>query len=333
VKLVTGIGYFNIESDDTVTLEVLGILIDPTLPPDLYLQLETKIEEKIKHTNIYAYFNIQYPKNLILTIGGSGDFYDDEGGSVSNSVNRFNPKVGITWNVAQNTTIRAATFSTLKRTLITNQTLEPTQVAGFNQFYDDPSATKSWVYGVALDQKFGRNIFGGAEYTVRKLDVPYQDLSGATPSIRYVDWDEKVGRAYLNWTPHNWFSLSAGYSYEKFTRQEELAFGAKDVTTQRVPLGINIFHPSGLSAFWKTTYYDQEGSFEPYFNVGTFTEGSDKFWLSDAAIGYRFPKRYGMLSVGVKNLFNQSFHYFDTDPANPAIQPDRVFYARITLSI
>ncbi len=40
----------------------------------------------------------------------------------------LNPKFGITWNPAQNTTIRVAVFRTLKRLLVTDQTLEPTQV-------------------------------------------------------------------------------------------------------------------------------------------------------------------------------------------------------------
>ena len=51
--------------------------------------------------------------------------------------NQFNPKFGIIWNPFPGTTVRAAAFRVLKRTLITDQTLEPTQVAGFNQFFDD----------------------------------------------------------------------------------------------------------------------------------------------------------------------------------------------------
>jgi hypothetical protein len=41
------------------------------------------------------------------------------------------------------TTLRAAAFRVLKRTLITDQTLEPTQVAGFNQFFDDANLTEA----------------------------------------------------------------------------------------------------------------------------------------------------------------------------------------------
>ena len=67
---------------------------------------------------------------------------------------QFNPKFGITWNPFPGTTLRAAVFRVLKRTLITDQTLEPTQVAGFNQFFDDSMLTDAWRYGGAIDQKF-----------------------------------------------------------------------------------------------------------------------------------------------------------------------------------
>jgi hypothetical protein len=70
----------------------------------------------------------------------SGDFPGEE-------TSQFNPKFGVTWNPLAATTVRAAIFRTLKRTLITDQTLEPTQVAGFNQFFDDINLTETWRYG------------------------------------------------------------------------------------------------------------------------------------------------------------------------------------------
>jgi len=332
-KLVTGLGYFKIDTDQKITQEILGILIDPTLPPDFYLTLENSNTIGVRHTNLYAYLYGKILKELTLTLGASGDFYKSDSNLVEDR-NQFNPKFGIVWNPLPATTVRAAVFKVLKRTLITNQTLEPTQVAGFNQFYDDPSTTPYWRYGIAVDQKFTQSVFGGAEYSIRDIkEVPYLDLNGPEPVLSSVDWKEKEGRAYLNWTPHAWFALSGEYSYERLERDEKIADGAKEVTTQRVPLGVNFFHPSGLSAMFKATYYHQNGSFEPYFNTGNFTDGGDSFWLADASISYRLPKRFGMLSVGAKNLFDKSFNYFDSNPANPAIQPDRMFYARLTLSI
>ncbi|MGD8410380.1 MAG: TonB-dependent receptor, partial [Desulfobacterales bacterium] len=66
---------------------------------------------------------------------------------------------------------------------------------------------------------------------------------------------------------------------------------------------------------------------------GEFENGDDNFWLFDAAIRYRLPKRYGFLTVGAKNLFDEDFEHFDTDVDNPRVQPDRSVFARVTLAI
>lgn len=210
-----------------------------------------------------------------------------------------------------------------------NQTLEPTQVAGFNQFFDDADGTESKCYGAAIDQKFSKAIFGGFEYSERDLKVPLIRI-GSTPGD--VHWDEKVIRAYLNWAPHKWMALTAEYLYEEFDRDERVNEGALWVDTHYVPLGINFFHPSGLSAFLKGTYIDQKGKFERIDNIGTFTHGQDDFWLLDAAISYRLPKRYGFITVGAANLLDEEFQYFDTDRDNPRIQPGRYIFGTVTLA-
>ena len=84
---------------------------------------------------LYSYINLL--KNVTFTLGASGDFFDTTSGSGLGDRSQFNPKFGITWKSVPSTTVRAAVFRALKRTLITDQTLEPTQVAGFNQFFDD----------------------------------------------------------------------------------------------------------------------------------------------------------------------------------------------------
>jgi outer membrane receptor protein involved in Fe transport len=226
-------------------------------------------------------------------------------------------------------------FRVLKRTLITDQTLEPTQVAGFNQFFDEPNGTKSWNYGVAVDQKLLKTIYGGAELTYRDLDTQQTQGTATGAIVNEFDWKETMTRAYLYWTPHRWFALTAEYLYERFKRDAGFALGAKDVKTHRVPLGINFFHPCGMSAQLKASYINQRGDFEPQnmAGMGIFEYGKNDFWLFDLAINYRLPKRYGFISFGVKNLFDRRFNYFDVDYFNPTIQPGRFIYGKLTLAL
>jgi outer membrane receptor protein involved in Fe transport len=250
--------------------------------------------------------------------------------SATEKTNQFNPKFGIVWNPFPDTTVRAAVFRVLKRTLITDQTLEPTQVAGFNQFFDDINATKSWRYGVAIDQKFSKDIFGGVEFSKRDLSIPF--LSVVANEVRRGDGNEYLGRVYLFWTPHPWLALGAEYQYERFGRDEDIVFPFKEVTTHRVPLGLRLFHPSGVSVGLKATYFNQDGDFRR--RGGDCCEsGSDDFWVVDTAISYRLPKRYGFITLGVTNLFNQDFKFQETDLRNMSIQPDRFIFARVTLAL
>jgi outer membrane receptor protein involved in Fe transport len=59
--------------------------------------------------------------------------------------------------------------------------------------------------------------------------------------------------------------------------------------------------------------------------------GKADFWLADAQLSYRLPNRYGAISVGVRNLFDQDVRYFDLDPSNPWLYPERFAYARLEL--
>jgi tetratricopeptide (TPR) repeat protein len=332
---VAGAGYFKIDKDDT-SKDLVTYPGNPNfgIPPTTFFDITVTTPSDIDHINVYLYSYLKFLKNLTITVGASGDFYSsDVKDSDANDVEKeqFNPKIGIVWNPVPNTTFRGAAFRTLKRTLITNQTLEPTQVAGFNQFFDDINATKTWVYGGAVDQKFSQNIFGGAEYSKRDLEVPFL---APGPELRKVDWKEYVGRAYLYWTPHKWFAVRAEYRYEKFERDPEFTFNIREVKTNSLPLGITFAHPSGVGASLGATYYDQEGEFQrETFIPVPFETGADKFWLVDVAINYRLPKRCGFLTLGVKNLFDEEFQYADTDILNPRLQPQRFVFAKVILAI
>jgi len=332
-NLVSGAGYSYLDSDSTTSQEVTW---PGAVPPLLLFEGAEEIDTDTDHYNLYLYSYINPWDNVTFTVGASADFFDQNeknGNERDLDENKFNPKFGISWNPIMGTTLRGAVFRTLTKTIISAQTLEPTQVAGFNQFFDDFNATEAWVYGAALDQKFTQNLYGGVEFVYRDLDVPFLAQAGPAEPLDFdnVNWNEYLGRAYLYYTPHDWFSLTAEYLYEKFDRDEEFTFGVEEVKTHRVPLGVNFFHPIGLNVGFKATYVNQDGDFEG--QAGGTESGNDNFWLADAAIGYRLPQRYGFITVGVKNLFDESFEYADSDINNPMLLPERSVFGKISLSL
>ena len=176
-----------------------------TFIPGLAIPEPTK-DTDIGHFNAYMYSNIDLLKDLIATVGFSVDYLSGSDDVISDGEeSQFNPKFGVTWTPLSGTTFRATASRVLRRTLITEQTLEPTQVAGFNQFYDDFNSTEAWRYGGAVDQKFTENVLGGAEVSYRDKETPNIDF--ATNTLTNLSSTEWLGRAYMFWTPHPWLAL------------------------------------------------------------------------------------------------------------------------------
>jgi outer membrane receptor protein involved in Fe transport len=243
---------------------------------------------------------------------------------------RVNPKVGLVWTPTAATTVRLAAYRVVRRDLVSNQTIEPTQVAGFNQFFDDPAGSQAKAYGIGIDHRLSANWYAGAEVTKREINIPFL-VRNATLVTDGTQW---LDRAYLYWTPTQRLALRAEYQYEDLTRDQRLIANGFDyisLRTQRVPIGVSWFHPWGVTLSTTATFIDQSGKFiDTLTNTGF--SGQDDFWLVDAQLSYRLPRRYGLVSVGVKNLFDRHFHYHEPDPTNPTVYPERFVYMKLEVS-
>jgi hypothetical protein len=123
------------------------------------------------------------------------------------------------------------------------------------------------------------------------------------------------------------------YQFERLQRERlfgTFGTGILAVDTHRLPFGLRFFHPAGFSAQITATFINQDGEFASP-GLPAAVPGSDRFWLVDAALRYRLPKRRGFITVGVNNLFDEAFLFQETDPATPTVQRDRLVFGRITL--
>jgi tetratricopeptide (TPR) repeat protein len=325
LHVVSGLGYY----DGDLTGHTVFSRDIPYIPDDKALK-----ESDVVHGNAYLYSYLKPFDALRITLGLSYDSFDNE----QHSQDQFNPKVGLSWNIFDTTMIRLAAFKVLTRTLISDQTIEPTQTAGFNQFFDDVQGTETWAYGIAADHTFSESFFGGAEFMTRRQDVPYEDIDLSmmimSTTFNTADWQEELGRAYLYWTPCSLVSAGLEYFYEDFDRGDTF-FGTdniQDLTTHRFRIGGGLFHPNGVSAKIRVSYISQEGtSFDPLLPA-PFTD-SDYFWVVDAELRYRLPDRLGFLSLEAKNFFDGDFKYQAADPAHPDISPDQLFLFKLSLSL
>jgi len=271
---------------------------------------------------------------LQLTLGGSFD-------QLRTIVNRteFGPKLGVSWDVLSNTTLRAAWFANLKRPLIgdpslrSGQTIEPTQVAGFNQLFDDPTGAKTRRWGVGIDQKFPNPFFAsdtllfGAEWSQRQLTVPI----GVIDQVLEQGWKERYGRTYLSWLPSERLAFNAEVDYEALHRTELAASidGFSNIQLLRVPIELRYFDPNGLLGLVRTTVVREQGQFFDLASAEVMP-GKGTFGTVDLGVGWRYPGRPFITTFEVQNLLDAHFHFQDTDPLNPRIFARRTFLVRMT---
>jgi hypothetical protein len=234
-------------------------------------------------------------------------------------------KLGVSARVARKTVLRAGAYSRLAPAIGRLQTLEPTQVAGFNQFFDDRGGTSSLNYGFGVDQEFTRKVFAGLSALRRDLDIPEATCAAPVaffgcngqPGSELVERhsDDWLGNVYVNGTVGRRVALSVEYAYEErefdFTQVNFL--DREDyLETARTRPQVRVFLPMGLYAGVRGNHYDQ--------NVDQFTDPTSPdrtrreadFWIGDFEIGYRMPRRWGSVALTVKNFSDREFEYYNS---------------------
>lgn len=259
-----------------------------------------QIFQRQQQGNGYFYTDIHFPSAAKWTLGATVDVLDDSENAQTDRT--FNPKVGVMWNLTPDTVLRAAAIKSKKRFLFSGQTLEPTQVAGFNQFFDDQNQTRATRYGVGLDQRINTDLAGGVELSERQLDVPIEGLGDN-------HWRETLYRGYLLWTPHPRWAASLEYYREDFSNLEwRTLTGATNTSTQYIPVSLSYFDPSGWYARFKATHYRQDAKrFDGW--TGNELESHDNAAFLDLGLGYRLPRRLGLFEVQFQNLLDQHYRY------------------------
>lgn len=343
VNLILGAAWSKSERVDDVAISIDADLFGT---PINLLAIAGQEQHPVKHPRAYSYVNIRSSSALTWTLGASYDSFEEGFDQSKFKLTSFNPKLGVQWDVNPDLRLRAAAFQVVRPALLSNQSLEPTQVAGFNQLFDDIHGTQSRRYGVGLDWRANLNVKAGVEFTHRILDEPLFDalnVSWITEKRR-----EQWHRLYLDWTPSPRLALHTELVYDQYRSESgiltEFANLPEKVVTWSLPVAVSYFHPSGFFAGVGATYVDQSvrrsaTATQAAGDAGFQISGDDRFVVVDASVGYRLSKRRGVLSLAVKNLFDTEFRYQDDsyrefrgEPSIGPYFPTRTVMARVALS-
>lgn len=270
----------------------------------------------------YFYGNFELYKQLTTTLGLSYDNYQDKQINNSLSLSHLSPKLGAVWKYNDLISFRLAGFQAVKSPIIVNQILQPTQVAGFNQFFDDINGTRSTQYAAGMDAKFSPSLFSGIEAYKRHLEVPLTNT--------IVTREEELYRLYLNWLAAKNWTANTEFRFENYKGGVSTP---DSVETLYIPLTLRYFRESGIFASLGGTLVNQNVK----THVANETSFNSNFFLVDGATGYKFPKQYGMISFEAHNLLGKRFKYRDrnyqmNEQRTTDLIPERILLVRLTLN-
>jgi tetratricopeptide (TPR) repeat protein len=300
------------------------------------------VREKSTANDIYAIANLALNPTLELAarMGYADvdneekeeDFRDQVG------TETLTPGVGAIWQPIDGLRLRAAAGRTVKRPFVANQTLQPTQLAGFNELFDDLDGTRADWLGLAADVRASEAVRLGAEVTLRRLSREISFL-GDAGEVGHKHTNERDDRAiaYLYWTPTDRIAASLELIAEDYSARARDDPRVLGVRTLSAPLQLLYTFPTGWFVTAQTAVVVQDVDL-PGENAGQKTDLDSHGVLIDLAAGYRFPKRYGILALEIANLLDQHLSFQDESfrtsrgEVNPRFIPSRTFLATITLN-
>ncbi|MFT5399502.1 MAG: Tfp pilus assembly protein PilF [Gammaproteobacteria bacterium] len=291
---------------------------------------------KLSHSRSYLYANFNMAKSVDVTIGASKDDYKEE--TTDESVT--SPKLGVSWKINDQQTLRLASFEVLKPALVNNRTLEPTQIAGFNQFFDDINATKSKASGIGYDFKINPALTVGAEISTRDMEEPVVTETGGGPETIFENREESYQRIFAHWAASKRIALSVEIISDRYEAESGIATQNDNLPelakTKTLPISLKYFSESGWYAGITATMVDQEITRDPF---ALQASGEDSFEVVDLSFGYRLPKRLGTVGLEIHNLGDETFSYqddsyreFRNEPSIGPYFPERTVLLRASLA-
>ncbi|MEJ2622425.1 MAG: FecR domain-containing protein, partial [Candidatus Thiodiazotropha sp.] len=309
-------------------------------------------EHEAWQTRLYGY--LHYDLNDKTTLTGGLSYIKEE---VDNDeFNKAYPKIGFQFNPTTGSELRLAAFRNRMSVISPSlyETLEPTQIIGFNQLYDDYNKTDYWAYAAEYKHQLSHNLHAGFSSVFRELEteIGLVDFSTLPPgnTSQLIEHEDLNTVFWLNWATSPFWSFGVEYSYNRSDLAKNIQSnsvvlapdGVVDLKTHQLPVSISYYHPLGFSTTLTATYYDQEGEFVN--KTGTETQhGEDNGVSTNLAFNYRFPNRRGSVSLGINNIFDKHINFEDRDSydisdpeltASPSsFSGERFVFGKITVNV
>jgi tetratricopeptide (TPR) repeat protein len=311
-RATVGGSFARVDVDETQRFVELG---DCASGAPVTRRVDFPLTYTIESQGAFAYLTSEALNGVEATLGLSFGDFEQSGYSAS----EIDPKFGLRVKLNEAVELRAAYAETMARPLILDQTVEPTTIAGFNQFYDDINGAAAEFAGVGVDVRARPNLWIGAAGTRRWLDTP----RGVTDdSFTIVETRETTIGGYASATLGDHWALSLEARHEMFQlKGEGLNLLPHKVNTTSVPLSLRWFDENGLFTSVDAVYVHQTLTESP-----GAPQRDEHGVLLGGSVGYRLENGRGVIALEGGNLLDQNLEI--RDPTFVTTRPQGPLYAR-----
>lgn len=269
--------------------------------------------------SVYGYAYVKLNPKTTFTIGIA---HDDLNPS-TNGFDQLQPKFGIMHRLTDKLNVRFAYTQGAGTNPDTPLSLQPTQIAGFPQFFDDGVSSTNEHAAAAVDYIASNLVSGQIRAIWRESDLRIPNLSLTSSAL--ADFELLEISSLLNILPSTSTQVSINASFNKVQLGgaffSPIAANVPEaIETLMLPVTARYFAPWGTKIEAKATFVHQDLSTTPF---STLTTTSEDFVTFDMHVSHRFRTGTGEVSVGIKNIFGADFRYQDLntllgDAANPS---------------
>ncbi|MBI2927128.1 MAG: FecR domain-containing protein [Verrucomicrobia bacterium] len=308
------------------------------------LDLDQENTTDLRRGSVYGYYSWQALDALQLTAGVSYDtlrfprnidIAPITDGELDKS--QVSPKAGILWTPWKDGAFRGSYTRSLGGVFYdTSVRLEPTQVAGLNQAFRSmvPESVAGLVpgsrfetWGASFEQKLpsrtyvsvaGEVLYSEASRGFGVFDYFLNTTRPLAPSLTFqrLGFEEKSITVTANQLVGDHLAFGASYKLSAADLLERWPDVPATAVVRPTGLELNrdvraVLHQLnlyGIATHRCGAFGQFEGVWNRQSNHGYATDlPGDDFWQLNAYLGYRFPRRYAEIRVGLLNLTDQDY--------------------------
>ena len=210
-------------------------------------------------------------------------------------LNQWSPRLGLIFTPTRRDTLRLAVFRYLSPFIASR--IDPMDVAGVPVFRNFREGSRVDEVDMVWEREWARGYLAANLFYLEKkfehldnqpfLEADYGRLKGLELALNQL-----IGSG---------FGLALKYRYQDVVDEANLPNLRGDREDHLASTGLRYLHRSGLSSSLTETYRYER------FRTGSFED--EHIWLTDAAVGYEFPRKRGSVNLEMRNIFNQHFNW------------------------